>query len=306
MIDFLVKFSEYLLLREKMRDKLVISAALTGAATMKDQNPAVPYTPEEFAEESYRCMNEGAAVVHIHVRDPDTGVPTADIKKIRSTIQAVRDRCPGLIINMSTAIGPGVSKDDRIAPIKAIKPDMASLNTNSMNAALANKKTGEIFAEFIFENTFDMIQKYSVVMQECHVKPECEIYDFGGIYNMLLMRKQGIFEEPMHFQLVFGLVGGVPYELFNLARMKELLPDTATWSVCGVGTSQFEAGMTSAVNGGHIRVGLEDNIRMPNGDLARGSFEQVQWATKVTCLSGRDVASPDEAREIINIPNRKA
>lgn len=287
-----------------MREKLVISAALAGAATMKGQNPAVPYTPEEFAEESYRCMNEGAAVVHIHTRDPDSGEPTADINKISNTIEAIRDRCPDLIINMSTAIGPGVSKEDRIAPIIAIEPDMASLNTNSMNAALANKKTGEILAEFVFENTFDMLKKYSAVMREHNVKPECEVYDFGGIYNVLLMRKQRIFEEPMHFQMVFGLVGGVPYELFNLARMKELLPENATWSVCGVGTYQFEAGMTAAVNGGHIRVGLEDNIRMPNGDLALGSFEQVQWATNVTRLSGREVASPYEARRIFNIPKR--
>jgi len=287
-----------------MKEKLVISAALAGAATMKEQNPAVPYTPEEFAEESYKCMTEGASIVHIHARDPESGAPTANIEKIRSTIEAVRDRCPGLIINMSTAIGPAASKEERIAPIIAIKPDMASLNTNSMNAALANKKTGEIIAEFVFENTFDMLKKYSAVMREYRVKPECEVYDFGGIYNVLLMRKQGIFDEPMHFQMVFGLVGGVPYELFNLARMKDLLPDSATWSVCGVGSFQFQAGMTAAVNGGHIRVGLEDNTRMPDGKLAAGSFEQVQWAAEVTRLSGRDVASPDEARKVFNLPER--
>jgi len=160
-----------------MSKKIVISAALTGAATMKEQNPAVPYTPEEFAEESYKCMNEGAAVVHIHVRDPETGRPTPDIDKIRPTIEAVRDRCPGLIINMSTAIGPDATKEERIAPIGAIKPDMASLNTNSMNAALANKKTGEIIHEFVFTNTFAQFQQYSTVMRENHVKPELERTD---------------------------------------------------------------------------------------------------------------------------------
>ena len=212
-----------------MGKKVVISAALTGAATMKEQNPAVPYKPEEFAEESYRCMNEGAAVVHIHVRDPESGSPTPDIGKIRATIEAIRDRCPGLIINMSTAIGPGVSKEDRIAPIAAIEPEMASLNTNSMNAALANWKTGEILREFVFENTFAQLEQYAKVMREHRVKPECEIYDFGGIYNILMVRKQGIFEEPMHFQMVFGLLGGVPYDLFNFAREKELLPEDASW-----------------------------------------------------------------------------
>lgn len=108
----------------------------------------------------------------------------------------------------------------------------------------------------------------------------------------------------MHFQMVFGLVGGVPYELFNLARMKELLPEGASWSVCGVGPNQFEAGMTAAISGGHIRVGLEDNTRMPNGELAKGSYEQVQWAADVARLAGREVASPDEARDIFHIPKR--
>jgi 3-keto-5-aminohexanoate cleavage enzyme len=179
--------------RRYMGKKIVITAALTGAATMKEQNPAVPYTPEEFAEESFRCMNEGAAVVHVHTRDPQSGLPTADVSKIRAAIEAIRKRCPGLIINMSSAIGPGVSKEDRIAPIAALEPEMASLNTNSMNAALVNWKTGEIFDEFVFENTFAMLEQYAKLMRKHFVKPECEIYDFGGIYNVLLVRKQGIF-----------------------------------------------------------------------------------------------------------------
>jgi 3-keto-5-aminohexanoate cleavage enzyme len=287
-----------------MEDKVVISAALSGAITTKAHNPAIPHTPEEFAEESYRCMNEGAAVVHIHVRDPKTGLPTPDLTKIRTTIGAVRDRCPHLIINISTAIGAGISKEQRIAPIADLEPEMASLNTNSMNFGAANWKTGEVPVEIVFENTFAMLVQYAKVMREHRVKPECEIYDFGGLYNVLLVRRQSIFEEPMHFQMVFGVAGGVPYDPFNLARMKELLPEGASWSVCGVGPNQFSGGMTAAVNGGHIRVGLEDNVRMQNGDLAKGSYEQVQWAVQVARLAGREVASPDEARQIFHIPKR--
>jgi 3-keto-5-aminohexanoate cleavage enzyme len=287
-----------------MENKVVISAALSGAITSKIHNPAIPYTPEEFAEESYRCMNEGVAVVHIHVRDPKTGLPTPDLTKIRTTIGAVRDRCPHLIINISTAIGAGVSKEERIAPIAALEPEMASLNTNSMNFGAANWKTGEVPVEILFENTFAMLVQYAKVMREHRVKPECEIYDFGGLYNVLLVRRQAIFEEPMHFQMVFGVAGGVPYDPFNLARMKELLPEGASWSVCGVGPNQFSGGMTAAVNGGHIRVGLEDNVRMPNGDLAKGSYEQGRWAVQVAHLAGREVASPDEARQIFHIPKR--
>jgi 3-keto-5-aminohexanoate cleavage enzyme len=281
-----------------MENKIVITAALTGAATMRKQNPAIPYTPEEFAEDSYRCMNEGAAVVHIHVRDPGTGLPTADISKIRATVGAIRDRCPGIIINMTTAIAPMVSAEERIAPIAAVEPHIASLNTNSMNYGLANWKTGEVPVEFIFPNTFAMLVNYAKVMRDHLVKPEVEIYDFGGIYNVLLVRKQAIFEEPMHFQMVFGVVGGVPYDF---ARMKDLLPEAASWSVCGVGMNQFAACMTAAVNGGHLRVGLEDNVRMPNGELAKGSYEQVQWAAQVARLAGREVASPDEAKQIFHV-----
>jgi 3-keto-5-aminohexanoate cleavage enzyme len=285
-------------------EKVVISAALAGAATMKAQNPAVPYTPEEFAEECHRCLNEGAAVVHIHVRDPETGRPTADLGKIRTTIQAIRDRCPGLIINMSSAIGGGVTKEQRIAPIAEMQPEMASLNTNSMNFGIANWKTGEVPFEVIFENSFAMLVNYAKTMRKHRVKPECEVYDFGGLYNVLLVRKQEIFEEPMHFQMVFGVAGGVPYDPFNLARMRDLLPTGASWSVCGVAHQQFNAGMTAAASGGHIRVGLEDNVRMPNGELAKGSWEQVQWAVRVARLAGRLVASPDEAREIFHVPKR--
>lgn len=287
-----------------MSSQVVISAALAGAATMKEQNPATPYTPEEFAEESYRCLNEGASVVHIHVRDPATGRPTADLAKIGDTVAAIRDRCPELLLNLSTAISPDATADERIAPVATYAPDLASLNTNSMNAALANRKTGEILAEYVFTNTFAQILRYAAVMAENAVKPELEVYDFGGMYNVLVLLKQGFSPEPLHFQMVFGLVGGVPFDLFSFARLRELMPAGATWSACGVGPQQTQAGMTAAVNGGHIRVGLEDNTRMPNGELAQGSWEQVRWAAQVARLAGREVADPTEARTVFNLPTR--
>ncbi len=127
-----------------MSDKVIITAALTGAATRKEQNPSVPYTPEEFAEEVLKVYNSGGAIVHIHVRDPEHGAPTHEIDKIKTTIDAIKEKCPEIILNMSTAIGPWVSQEQRIAPIEVIKPDMASLNTNSMNFGIANWKTGEV------------------------------------------------------------------------------------------------------------------------------------------------------------------
>jgi 3-keto-5-aminohexanoate cleavage enzyme len=286
-----------------MSDKVIITAALTGAATRKEQNPAVPYTPEEFAEDAYKVYNSGGAIVHIHVRDPEHGAPTHEIDKIKTTIDAIKAKCPEIIINMSSAIGPWVTQEQRIAPIVAIKPPMASLNTNSMNFGIANWKTGEVPMEIVFENTFAMLIDFNAQMKANGVKPEFEVYDMGGLYNVLLVRRQGIFEEPMHFQMVFGVAGGVPYEPGIFAAMKDRLPENATYSVCGVGPNQFPANMTSVVNGGHMRVGLEDNTRMPNGELAKGSWEQVEWCVEVAKLAGREIATPDEARKMLKLKN---
>jgi 3-keto-5-aminohexanoate cleavage enzyme len=284
-------------------EKVIISAALAGAATRKEQNPTVPYSPQEFADESYKCWKAGAAIVHIHVRDPKTGNPTAEIPLIRETIDAVRNKCPELIINMSSAIGVGFLAEQRIAPIIEMKPELASLNTNSMNFSIVDHKSGQILmnGDAVFENTFNMLVDFANLMRKNGVKPECELYDFGGLYNILLVRKQGIFEEPLHFQLVFGVGGGVPFTPLNMVHMQSLLPPDATWSVCGVGPNQFPAAIQASIMGGHIRVGLEDNIRVLRGKMAQGSWEQVEVAKRIIELAERDVATPAEAREILNL-----
>jgi len=286
---------------ELLRNKVVISAAMTGAATFKHQNEAVPYTPEEFAEESYKCWQSGASIVHIHVRDPESGMSTEDLDLIRPTVGAIRERCPELIINMSTAIRPMLTAEQRITPVKEMKPDMASLNTNSMNFAIADHKTGDINIEIVFENTFEMLNDFALAMRENQVKPELEIYDMGGLYNILLVNKKQILDDPLHFQFVFGVAGGVPFTPGNLSRMLEVMPEGSSWSVCGVGKNQISAALCSVAYGGHIRVGLEDSVRMPNGELAKGNWEQVEWAVKVAELAGREVATPAEARKIFNL-----
>ncbi|HBY99120.1 MAG: 3-keto-5-aminohexanoate cleavage protein [Ardenticatenaceae bacterium] len=287
-----------------MSDKVVISAALAGSVPMKTHNPAVPYTPEEFASEAYKAWNEGAAVVHIHARDPETGKAHWEIERFRDISNAIRQRCPDLIINVTTSGRPPRPLEERINRIAALAPEMASFNTNSMNLAYVDWKTGKVVSEFVYENPFWFMERMANAMRTYKTKPEFEIFDFGGLYNVLLLQRRSLFEEPLHFQFVFGVAGGIPYDLHSLARLRELLPAGATWSVCGVSKQQFQAGMTAAANGGHIRVGLEDNIRMPSRELARGSWEQVQWAVQVSHLAGREVASPAEARHILSIPKR--
>ena len=204
--------------------KVIITAALAGGATTKNNNPNTPYTPEEFAEESYKCWNEGCSIVHIHAKDPATGMATPDMEKIRPTIEAIREKAPEIIVNMSSAISAGLIPEQRIKPVEEMKPDMASLNTNTMNFAIADHKSGKVFGEIIFENTFAMLQDFARRMKAVGVKPELEAYDPGGMFNSLMVRRQGdLFEEPMHWQFVFGVAGGMAFTPLGCCHMKSLL-----------------------------------------------------------------------------------
>jgi 3-keto-5-aminohexanoate cleavage enzyme len=289
---------------EDLSNKLVISAALAGATTRKERNPAVPYTAEEFGDETKKCYDSGAAIVHIHARDPETGFPTWHLDKIKTVIDNIHQKAPEILINLSSAIGGGATQEQRIAPVQNYKPPLASLNTNSMNFSIGNFKTGQILggATGIFANHFEMIQTFAKEMKIAKTKPELEVYDFGGLYNILFLNNQeGLFEQPLHFQFVFGVLGGVPFSYQNLAGFLNIMPPECSWSVCGVAKDQFRAGLCAAAMGGHIRVGLEDNIRVPDGRKAKGSWEQVEWAAKVAKLAGREVATPDEACKIFNL-----
>ena len=284
-------------------NKVIICAALTGAVTSKQQNPSVPYTPEEFAVEAARCYQAGAAMVHIHARN-DEGLATHDIERIRAIHDAIKERTPELIVNLSSAVGAGCTPSQRIDQIVAVKPAMAALNTNTMNFSLVNRRTGEIVFDTVFENTFTMLQDFGRAMEQSGVKPEIECYDIGGLDNTLLIAKQGIFSTPMNFNFVWGVAGGQRFRPEAFIAMVNALPEKATFTTCGVGLDQFPANVMSCLMGGHMRVGLEDNIRMPNGELARGSYEQVEWAAGVATSLNRTPARPDEARAIMGITQK--
>ena len=289
---------------EKKDVPIVISAALSGAITSKDNNPNVPYTAEEFGDEAKKCYDAGAAIVHIHARDPEKGNPTPDLNLIRAVLENIKSKAPDIIINLSSAISSVATDKERIAPTQTFKPPLASLNTASMNFAVGDHKTGKIGlgVRNIFANTFQVIQKFAKEMKKAGTKPEMEIYDMGGMYNMLFLEKQeGLFTKPLHFQFVWGVLGGIPFSPKNLALLLDLKPPDATWSVCGVSKMQFQAALCAAAWGGHIRVGLEDNTRNITGELAKGSWEQVAWAKKVAEISGRGIAQGDQAREIFHL-----
>jgi len=282
------------------QDKVIITAALTGAATMRNQNPNVPHTKEEFVAEAVKCCENGASIVHIHARDPENGLPTADLDILGGIVEGIRKECP-ICINLSTAIGIGAGDDERIAVVEELKPEMASLNTATMNFAVGDWKEHTVLFEMVFKNTFAMLVRYAETMKAAGTKPELEIYDMGGLYNVLFVQPQGVFEEPLHFQFVWGVLGGMPLTTRNFANFLETIPDDATWSTCGVGPAQFAGAMHAAPQGGHIRVGLEDNIWISKGKLAEGSWEQVKKASEIARLADREVATPDETREMLNL-----
>ena len=279
---------------------VIITAALAGAGTYKNQNPHVPYTLEEFAEEAHKCWKAGAAMVHVHPRQDD-GVPTHDIDRVRATYDAIRARTPELIVNLSSGLAFDTTKEKRLEQIIAVKPEMASLNTNTMNFSFFNRKTGELLTDGVFENTFTMLQEFGRTMEENGIKPEIEVYDMSGIDNALLVAKQGFFSDPMVFNFVWGVAGGAAFRADSFVAMMHALPRGAVYTTCGVGREQFPCIAQSCLLGGHMRVGLEDNIRMPNGELAKGNYELVEVAVKMAECLGREPATPDKAREIMGL-----
>ncbi len=286
-----------------MSDKVIITAALSGAGTFKNQTPHVPYEPAEFAEEAHKAYKAGAAMVHVHARGED-GMPTHEVDRIRATHDAIKDKTPELIVNLSSAVGMGKTAEQRITQIVEIKPEMASLNTNTMNFGLLDRSTGQIMIDFVFENTFTMLMNFGKLMEENGVKPEVECYDMGGLDNFMLIGKQGIFSEPYNINIVMGVAGGQQFRPDAFVAMVNALPPNANFTTCGVGIEEFPTIMQSCLMGGHMRVGLEDNIRMPNGELAKGSWELVEHAAKVGECMGREPATPDEAREIMGIKKK--
>ena len=281
-------------------NKVIITAALAGAATFKNNNPAVPYTPGEFAEEAHKAYKAGAAIVHVHGRRDD-GFATYEIERIRQIYDAIKQRTPEVIVNLSSAASPDATPEQRLAQIIAIKPEIATLNTNTMNFSIINRKTGQIAFDNVFTNTFTMLQDFGKAMEADGIKPEIEIYDIGGIDNTLLIKKQGFFSSPMNFNFVWGVAGGQAFRASSFETMMHALPVGSNFTACGIGREQFPAVTQSCLLGGHMRVGLEDNVNMPNGELAKGNGALVEVAVRIAECLGREVATPDEARKIMGI-----
>ncbi len=275
-------------------DRVIISCALTGAVTTKKHCPAIPYTPEEIADEAKRAHDAGAAIVHIHART-DAGAPSWDKEVFARILDETRKRCD-VLINFSTG-GAGPMRD-RVSHV-ALKPAIAALNMGSMNYAKWSKKRGNFAFKFVFANPFDDIIAFAKAMNESGVKPEMECFDTGHVFSHTVLEELGLLEKPYHFSFIMGVLGGIPATARHLAFQAQNIPADSRWKVIGISRQQWSLCMAALSLGGDIRVGLEDNFYLPNGEMAKSNGELVAEAARMVALSGREVATVEEAKKLL-------
>ena len=267
-------------------DKLIITAALVGAEVTREDTPHLPVTPEEIGQAAAEAREAGASIAHIHVRDAD-GKPSQDRELYRRAIEEIRKRCD-IIIQVSTGGAVGMTAEERLQPV-ALRPEMATLTTGTVN-----------FGDGVFLNPPQEIEHFAKVMQEYGVRPEFEIFDVGMIRNALSLVKKGLVTGHLHFDFVMGVPGGIPATAENLLHLLRQLPEGATWTVAGVGRAQLPMAVLGIVLGGHVRVGLEDNIWYRKGQLATNA-QLVARVVRIAREMDRDIATPDEARRLLGL-----
>jgi 3-keto-5-aminohexanoate cleavage enzyme len=289
-------------------DPVVISCSISGVIANRDQCPAIPYTPEEYAAEARRSVDEGASQIHIHARKPD-GTPSYEVEDFRAITEAILAEVGDVIVNYSTgAIGIPIEK--RIEYLRELKPDVAALNMSSMNYAKYSPKRKDFVFKAIFENSFDTIIEFLTAMRDLGVKPEHECFDAGHVANLDPLIDMGLLERtPLQISLVMGVNGGIRPTPRNVAFMSEQIPGGAEgenqWQVIGISRDQWKLLGTSLVLGGNVRAGVEDNLYLPNGEMARSNGDLIAKARQMAEDVGRKVASVADARELLGVPKRE-
>jgi len=279
-------------------DRVVISAALTGALTTRDQCPAIPYTPEEIADHAAAAREAGAAVAHIHART-DEGAPTFSTERYRAIHDAVRERTD-VLMNFSTG-AVETPLEERIDYVEAVQPEVAALNMGSMNYAKYSERRGEFVFDMVFENPFHEIRDLLAAMNDAGVTPELECFDTGHVGNVGPLQQEGVLGEAPHFSLIMGVLGGIPATVENLAHQVRQLPEGSSWQVIGISRDQWPLVSAALSMGGNVRVGLEDNFYTPDGEMAEGNAELVAAAAEMARNVGREPATPEEAADIMGV-----
>jgi 3-keto-5-aminohexanoate cleavage enzyme len=276
--------------KKNSMDKVIITAAITGSRMQRDIAPYIPITPEEIAQSAIESWEAGASIVHIHVRDPETGMGSQDVNLFRRVVEPIRAQTD-VVVCLTTSGVPGLNlpTHERLAPLE-LKPELASFDAGSIN-----------LGDQPFINTNEFLDEAAIKMKEFGVKPEIEVFDLGMIVTALRMRDEGKLEDPLHFQFVLGTPAGAPATPKSFLHFLEHIPGNATWSAIGVGKRQIDMAMMALIMGGHIRIGMEDNIYLQHGVLAKTNAELVERVIRVCKEYGRDSATPDEARNILGL-----
>jgi 3-keto-5-aminohexanoate cleavage enzyme len=285
----------------RFEDPCIITCSISGAVANRDQCPAIPYTPEEYAAEARRAVDEGASMIHIHARTPD-GVPSYEVEHFRAITGAIRAALDDVIVNYSTG-AIGVPNKKRIAYLRALRPDMAALNMSSMNYAKYSAERKEFVFKAVFENSFDTIIEFLSAMNELGIRPEHECFDSGHVANLDPLIDMGLVTPPLQISCVMGVSGGIRATPQNLAHMAGEIPGGAegpnNWGVIGIGRPQWRLVAAAAALGGNVRVGLEDNFYLPDGNMAGSNGELIARARRLVEDVGRRAATVDEARELL-------
>ncbi|MBC5734914.1 3-keto-5-aminohexanoate cleavage protein [Flavonifractor sp. DFI.6.63] len=276
-----------------LSNRVILTVAPTGSSTPAAKCPGLPVTPAEIAAETYECWKAGASVVHLHVRD-DQGNASMEYEKFRESVALIREKCD-IVINMTTAGGFGVPDDERILPLDLI-PEMATMDAGSMN----------VKGDFVFHNSVAFLEKLGRRAQELGIRPEIEVMDTGMVYTALRLIEQGYIKSPPHFQMVLGMENGMAATVENLVYMKNLLPPGATWSAFGVGKAHLTILMATLALGGHVRVGMEDNIYLDAGQKASSNVDFVERTRRIIELNNKRPATPEETRAMLGLRSRQA
>jgi len=289
-------------------DPVIISCSISGVIANRDQCPAIPYTPEEYAAEARRAVDEGASQIHIHARKPD-GTPSYEVEDFQAITEAILAEVGDVIVNYSTgAIGIPIEK--RIEYLRACKPDVAALNMSSMNYAKYSKRRKDFVFKAVFENSFDTIIEFLTAMKELGIKPEHECFDSGHVANLDPLVDMGLLEPPLQISLVMGVTGGIRPTPRNVTLMSDQIPGGPEgpnqWQVIGISRDQWKLLASSLVLGGNVRAGVEDNLYLPNGEMCRSNGELIAKARQMAEDVGRRAASVAEARELLGVSKRAA
>jgi uncharacterized protein (DUF849 family) len=286
-------------------DPVIITCSISGAVANHDQCPAIPYTPAEYAAEAKRIVDEGGVMIHIHARTPD-GTPSYEIDDFRAITAAILDAVDDVIVNYSTG-AIGVPLEKRIEYLRALRPEIGALNMGSMNYAKYSRRRKDFVFQAVFENSFETIITLTKAMNEAGIKPEHECFDSGHVANLDPLLDMGILEPPLQVSCVMGVNGGIRPTAKNLAHMSEQIPDVPhEWGVIGISRDQWTLVAAALTLGGNVRVGLEDNFYLPDGEMARSNGDLIARARRMTEDVGRRAATVTEARELLGLPDPSA